>query len=93
MELCTPALVYLVLSVVSFLYTAQASSSVHNLFVQGLFVIVWTFLLNVLCQRGYTALSWILVLLPIILLVIVIFFIGELALADALMKSANSSSY
>ena len=90
MDLCPPAIVYLVLSVISIVITARGVS-VSSLFVNALFVGLWTFLLNVLCQRGYTALSWILVLLPLILLIVVIFFIGELALADALTKGPASA--
>ena len=89
MELCTPALVYLVLSAISFLATARHNSA-STLFVNALFVLLWTFLLNVLCQRGFTALSWILVLLPIIVLVVMIFFIGQAALSGKL--SAGSPS-
>lgn len=80
MDLCTPALVYLLLSAISFVATARGTSP-SSLFVNALFVLLWTFLLNVLCQRGFTALSWILVLLPIIVLVILVFFIGQAALS------------
>lgn len=90
MDLCTPALVYLVLSVISFVATARGSSA-SNLFVNALFVALWTFLLNVLCQRGYTALSWILVLLPIIFLIITVFFIGQLALSGKLGAGSPSA--
>lgn len=88
MDLCTPALVYLVLSAISFVAMARGMST-SSLFTNALFVLLWTFLLNVLCQRGYSALSWVLVLLPIILLVVAVFFIGQLALS---MKNASSIS-
>ena len=32
-----------------------------------IYVIFWTFILNLLCKNGYTNLSWILLLLPFIL--------------------------
>jgi len=86
MDLCTPALVYLVLSAISFVAMARGMST-SSLFTNALFVILWTFLLNVLCQRGYAALSWVLVLLPILLLVVAVFFIGQLALS---MKNSSS---
>ena len=91
MDLCTPALVYLVLSVISIVATVK-DVSVSSLFVNALFVGLWTFLLNVLCQRGYTALSWILVLLPIVRLVVTVFFIGQLALTAEQSKSASPAS-
>jgi hypothetical protein len=32
--------------------------------VQGVFIILWTWVLSYLCNKGYTSLSWFLVLLP-----------------------------
>lgn len=90
MDLCTPALVYLVLSLISFVAVAN-EASLSSLFVNALFVSLWTFLLNVLCQRGYTALSWVLVLLPLIVLVVAVFFIGQLALAGKLSTGSPST--
>jgi hypothetical protein len=37
---------------------------------QLLFSIFWTFVLNWICSEGWTGLSWVLVLIPIILFVI-----------------------
>tara|TARA_B100001094_G_scaffold332489_1_gene404798 strand:- start:4278 stop:4595 length:318 start_codon:yes stop_codon:yes gene_type:complete len=34
--------------------------------VKLLYVVLWTWLLNVLCKKGFTSISWLLVLLPII---------------------------
>ena len=91
MDLCTPALVYLALSSLSFIAMARGMSA-STLFINIVFILVWTILLNVLCQRGYTSLSWILVLLPIILLAITVVFIGQVALAAALSKNSVSPS-
>ena len=90
MDLCTPALIYLVFSTISFIATAKWMTA-SNLFLQALFIFLWTFLLNALCQRGYTALSWVLVLLPLILLLIAIVFIGELALSGKLTPVSSPS--
>lgn len=41
----------------------------HNLAffaVKILYVFLWTWLLNLLCRKGFTGLSWLLVLMPII---------------------------
>jgi len=32
--------------------------------VQGVFIVLWTWVLSYLCNKGYTSLSWFLVLLP-----------------------------
>tara|TARA_B100000674_G_C37933940_1_gene959362 strand:- start:1851 stop:2168 length:318 start_codon:yes stop_codon:yes gene_type:complete len=41
----------------------------HNLAffaVKILYVLLWTWLLNLLCKKGFTTISWLLVLLPLI---------------------------
>jgi hypothetical protein len=91
MDLCPPAVVYLVLSVITMLATAKGMP-VSSLFVNGLFIAVWTFLLNYLCQKGYTALSWVLVLLPIILLIVIMFLLVELTLSTKLSNVASPAS-
>jgi hypothetical protein len=38
-----------------------------------IFAFLWAFILGWLCRKGYTAISWFLVLLPFIMLVLVSF--------------------
>ena len=41
----------------------------HNLAffaVKVLYIILWTWLLNLLCKKGFSGISWLLVLLPIV---------------------------
>lgn len=40
-----------------------------------LYVILWTFALNLLCKLGYTGISWFIVLLPFILAVLILTFL------------------
>jgi len=41
--------------------------------VQGVFILLWTWVLSYLCRKGYTSLSWFLVLLPWILMFLAFF--------------------
>ena len=41
--------------------------------VQGVFIILWTWVLSYLCRKGYTSLSWFLVLLPWVLMFLAFF--------------------
>jgi len=41
-------------------------------FLKIVYVIFWTFILNLLCKDGYTNLSWILLLLPFILAFVIL---------------------
>ena len=88
-KLCTPAYVYLVISVISvvLLMIQNAGNdtrycvgnfecnvpSTAMLFVgKALYVIFWTFILNALCNAGYSGISWFLILLPFLLFFIII---------------------
>jgi hypothetical protein len=63
--LCTPAKLYGVFSLVSvagFLYNQELIGAMS----QGLFAMIWIFVLNWICGEGWTGLSWFLVILPMI---------------------------
>jgi hypothetical protein len=64
-ELCTPSKLYGMFSLVSvagFLYSQELISAIS----QALFSVIWIFVLNWICGEGWTGLSWVLVILPII---------------------------
>ena len=64
--LCTPAQLYLVLSVLSIISVFVASINFTNLIVSSAITVAWTYILNKICQSGYNVVSWILVLVPIL---------------------------
>ena len=83
-SLCTPAYVYLVMSVISLVmimlqnagntteycagnFACDVSSTGIVLLVHGLYILVWSFGLNSICQAGYKTLSWLFLLLPFVL--------------------------
>lgn len=83
-SLCTPAQLYLGLSIIAVVSSCiqnignpnvfacglmKAQSPVNNVvYIAGevLYVLIWTYLLNLLCKKGYTKVSWLFVLLPLI---------------------------
>ena len=84
-ELCNPALLYFVISIVGLLMVAfqnmgnnrelMIGSTMLNLenspvifIVKLLYILFWTWILNLICKDGHTGISWMLVLLPWILL-------------------------
>ena len=88
-QLCAPAKVYLVISVVSlFLMSTQniGSGSTYCVgnygcdvpnkgivfIVKVLYIVFWTWLLNLICKAGVPVISWILVLFPFVLMFILI---------------------
>jgi hypothetical protein len=81
LKLCTPVYVYLIISVISFLMMIGMNLSGATIMMFVLKVLFWSFVLNIICDSGYTNVSWFLVLLPFILMFIfIIFFTTGMAL-------------
>ena len=73
MKLCLPAIVYLIIGIISTFYTTAVNKiDYKNLIFSLLFIFIWTFLLNLICSSGYTIISWILVLFPFIIFLFVL---------------------
>ena len=71
-ELCRPAGVYLTLSIAIIIYTflyllvkkvVKTTEIIFNEMITLFFVIVWTYILNFLCNRTYITLVWGLVII------------------------------
>ena len=64
---CTPAQLYLVLGAIGIIGAFFNNYSIETLLTNALFLVVWAWVLNWLCSKGFKAISWILVLLPFIM--------------------------
>ena len=53
-------------------YSCQVSSLFLIFIVKFIYVIFWTWILNIICQSGAPTLSWILLILPFVLMFIMI---------------------
>ena len=88
-KLCTPAYLYLVISVFSIIIIMLQNGSNSNTYCMGnyscqvpniylifvvkfIYVLFWTWILNLLCKAGYPGVSWLLLLFPFILMFIFI---------------------
>jgi hypothetical protein len=78
MTLCNPAILYLVLSIICIVYGFLEKINIGVFFAKFLWIIIWTYLLNFLCSKGYQTISWILVLLPFILIGFMAFMLLEM---------------
>jgi hypothetical protein len=67
-KLCNPAKLYLVVSVLGLVYGLFQRFSIVTLGTNFIFVILWTMVLNWLCSVGMKMISWILVLLPYLMM-------------------------
>ena len=70
-KICTPASLYLIISIVSILVALFYGLSLAIVLGKVVFVLFWIFLLNLLCKSGYTSISWFLVLLPYVVIMAV----------------------
>jgi hypothetical protein len=65
-KLCTPAKIYFAIAVISAIFSLFNGASMMMEFWKIVFAFIWTFILGWLCDKGYTSISWFLVLLPYI---------------------------
>ena len=72
-KLCDPAKLYLVMVLFFIVVGLFSKINVLAIIIKLIFAFIWTFVLNWLCKKGYKTVSWILVLLPFILLLIAFF--------------------
>lgn len=88
-KLCTPAIIYLALSLLALFIMAFQNFGNYNTYCIGyyncddtnttflfilkaLYIILWTWILNLMCSSGYSSISWFLVLLPLLLFFVLI---------------------
>uniref|UniRef100_A0A6C0ASI6 Yip1 domain-containing protein n=1 Tax=viral metagenome TaxID=1070528 RepID=A0A6C0ASI6_9ZZZZ len=88
-NLCSPAYVYLVISVIALLvmtfqnignvnlyclgtYNCSVTNTTLIFIIKAVYIVFWTWVLNLICRAGATNLAWFLVLLPFILMFVFI---------------------
>lgn len=84
---CTPAQLYLVLGAIGIIMGFFKSYSIETLLTNSLFLVIWAWVLNWLCSKGFKAISWILVLLPFIMMLFTYFLIKDVAVKEGLLPS------
>jgi len=88
-DLCTPAMIYFVISVVALIavllqnlgnqstyqigsFSCMVPNTALIFIIKLIYILFWTWILNLICKDGHTGISWLLVLLPFILLFVII---------------------
>jgi hypothetical protein len=62
-------MLYFVISIIAILFALFHGVKLMAVLGKVVFVLFWTFLLNMLCKNGFKSVSWFLVLLPYLLIV------------------------
>lgn len=63
-SLCTPAQIYLGLAIVVAIVAVLNRVNLAFVGVKLLFAVAWSYFLGWLCKKGYSNISWVLVLMP-----------------------------
>ena len=82
---CTPSQLYLILGAIGIIMSFLKNYGVWTLLTETLFLVIWAWVLNWLCSKGFTAISWILVLFPFILVLFMFLFIKDVARKEGMM--------
>lgn len=70
-NLCAPAIIYLIFSITQILI--DTFKGLYNTaFMKVIVTVMVTLLLNILCQRGLSVVSWIIVFIPFILMTVIV---------------------
>jgi hypothetical protein len=88
-KLCTPSLIYLILAVVSVVSMLISGNIGWVLIFKVLFMALWTWILDLICKAGYEVLSWILVILPIIIMIFIVLFATGVVVGTKIAKNKN----
>jgi fatty acid desaturase len=76
-HLCPPAMLYLILGILGIIAMLTQQFRAMTLILKIVFILIWTWFLNLLCSAGYSAVSWFLVILPFVLFIVLLFFMKD----------------
>lgn len=69
-DFCSPALLYLAFSITQIIIDLF-KQMYNTALVKAIVMIIFTFLLNLLCQRGLDIISWLIVFIPFIMMTVI----------------------
>jgi len=67
--LCTPAMIYFIISFIYLIISAFTTFNVISIIIKLFFIMLWTWFLNFLCSKGYSIISWLIIVLPFLFLI------------------------
>ena len=66
-SLCTPAMIYFVISIIYLIINIFTNFNIMSMVIRLLVILVWTWLLNFLFTKGFTVISWLLIIVPFLM--------------------------
>jgi len=89
-SLCAPAIMYAMFSITQILIDLY-NGLYNTVFVKAIVMVMVTLLLNILCEKGLSVVSWIIVFIPFILMTVVVSMILYIFGLDAASGTLNYS--
>jgi hypothetical protein len=89
---CTPAQLYLVIGAIGIIMGFFNNYGIETLLTKTLFLVLWAWVLNWLCSKGFKVISWILVLLPFIMFLFTYFFIKDVVVKEGARGAAGAAA-
>lgn len=86
-KLCTPAKIYFAIAVIATIIALFNGVGLMMALMKMVFAFVWTFILGFLCDKGYSTISWFLVLLPYIVIALAMFKIAQITQHKGIMRT------
>jgi hypothetical protein len=83
-NLCAPAKIYLVVTLIFCVMALMRDAPFMAVGTKVVFALIWTYILSWLCKKGLSAISWILILLPFIII-----FLGMLGITHMANKERH----
>jgi len=72
-NLCTPAKIYFILALIACIFALFKGVKIMFIAFKLIFAIIWTLILGWLCKKGFSNVSWFLLLLPYIIIALAMF--------------------
>ncbi len=67
-NLCTPAYIYFIISLIYLIANSFTNFNIMNIIINIIIIMIWSMLLNFLCNMGYSVISWLIIILPFFIL-------------------------
>lgn len=89
--LCLPSLLYLIASFLALISSFNFHKMTFlSILASILFILVWTWLLNLLCRKKHEGIAWILFLLPLVGALVAVAIAFEVYVYNAIKHSASN---
>lgn len=62
-NLCNPAFIYIIIAIIFLLINMFKNFNLIGTFINLLFMLLWTWVLNILCINGYSIIAWLLLII------------------------------